>query len=95
VRRDCFCFTCALEDEELREDGNGFEKNGEGPEYFSDVVGVVEEESEDECGAEEVLDTERVDGRVVCWPEACVNATVLSHSQAEKQNDDVPEAYFH
>ena len=69
VCRDCFCFACALEDEELREDGNGFEEDGEGPGYFSDRVGVVEEETEDEGGADEVLDTESVDGRVVCWPE--------------------------
>jgi hypothetical protein len=72
VRRDCFCFACALEDEELGEDGNGFEEDGEGPGYFCDGVGVVEEESEDEGGADEVLDTEGVDGRVVCWPETCV-----------------------
>lgn len=69
VRRDCFCFARALEDEELREDGNGFEEDGEGPGYFCDAVGVVEEESEDEGGADEVLYTEGVDGRVICWPE--------------------------
>ncbi len=72
VRRDCFCFACALEDEELREDGNGFEEDGEGPEYFCDGVRVVEDESEDKCGADEVLDTEGIDGWVVCRPEMCV-----------------------
>jgi hypothetical protein len=72
VCRDCFCFACALEDEELREDGNGFEKDGEGPGYFCDGVGVVEEESEDEGRADEVLDTEGVNGWVVCWAERCV-----------------------
>ena len=42
VRRDCFCFACALEDEELWEDSNGFEEDGERPGYFGDRVGVVE-----------------------------------------------------
>jgi hypothetical protein len=65
VRRDRFCFTCALDDEELREDGNGLEEDGERPEDFCDGVGVIEDESKDECGADEELDTERVDGRVV------------------------------
>jgi hypothetical protein len=32
VRRDRFCFTGALEDEELGEDGNGLKVNGESPE---------------------------------------------------------------
>jgi hypothetical protein len=65
VRRDGFCFTCALDDEKLREDGNGLEEDGERPEDFCDGVRVVEEESENECGADEKLDTERVDGRIV------------------------------
>jgi hypothetical protein len=64
---DGLCFARALEDEELREDGDGLEEDGEGPEDLCDGVGVVEEEPEEECGADEVLDAEGVDGRVVCW----------------------------
>ena len=70
--RDCFCFACALEDEELREDGNGFEEDGEGPGYLRDGVGVVKDKSEDQGRCDEVFDTEGVDRRVVRWPETCV-----------------------
>jgi hypothetical protein len=48
VRRDGFCFACALENEKLREDGNGLEENGERPEYFCEGVGVVEKDSEEQ-----------------------------------------------
>ena len=72
MRRDGFCFACALENEKLREDGNGLEEDGERPEYFSDGVGVVEEDSEEQCGNKEVFHTEGVDGWVVRRPEACV-----------------------
>jgi len=70
VRRDRFCFAGALEDEELREDGDGLEEDGEGPEDLCQVVGVVEEDPEEERGAEEVLDAEGVDGWVMRWPVA-------------------------
>jgi hypothetical protein len=70
VRRDRFCFAGALEDEELREDGDGLEEDGEGPEDLCQVEGVVEEDPEEERGAEEVLDAEGVDGRVMRWPVA-------------------------
>jgi len=69
VRRDRFCFAGALEDEELREDGDGLEEDGEGPEDLCQAEGVVEEDPEEERGAEEVLDAEGVDGRVMRWPE--------------------------
>lgn len=72
MRRDGFCFACALENEELREDGNGLQEDGERPEDFCEGVGVVEEDSEEQCRAKEVLHTEGVDGWVVCRPEACV-----------------------
>jgi hypothetical protein len=86
VRRDWFCFACALEDEELREDSNSLEEDGEGPGYFCDGVRVVEEEPENESGADKVLDTEGIDGRVVSWPETGVrvNAMKLSDSQAKE-----------
>jgi len=61
VRRDGFCFACALEDEELGEDGDGLEEDGEGPEDFCEGVRIVEDESENKCGAGEVLDAEGVD----------------------------------
>jgi hypothetical protein len=44
-------------DEELWEEGNGFEEDGEGPGYFCEGMVVVEDESEDEGGSDEVLDT--------------------------------------
>jgi hypothetical protein len=59
-------------DEELQEHGSSFEENGKGLGYFCDGVGVVEEEREDGGGANEVLDTEGVDGRVIRWPETFV-----------------------
>jgi hypothetical protein len=67
VRRDRFCFAGALEDEKLREDGDGLEEDGESPKDLCDGVGIVEDDSEEECGEEEVLDAEGVDGRVICW----------------------------
>lgn len=70
MRRDRFCFASALEDEELREDGDRLEEDGEGPEDLCQVEGVVEEDPEEERGAEEVLDAEGVDGRVMRWPVA-------------------------
>ena len=66
MRRDGFCFACALEDEELRENGDRLEEDGERPEDLCDGVAIVEDECKDECGPDEVLDAEGVDGRVVC-----------------------------
>ena len=72
MRCNGFCFACALEDEELREDGNGLEEDGERPEYFCEGVGVVEEDSEEQRGTKEVFHTEGVDRWVVRRPEAWV-----------------------
>jgi len=68
VGGDGLCLACALEHEELGEDGDGFEEDGEGPEDLGEGEGVVEDESEDEGGAEEEFDFECVDRGVVCWP---------------------------
>ena len=70
MRRDRFCFAGALEDEELREDGDGLEEDGEGPEDLCHVAGVVEDDPEEERGTEEVLDAEGVNGRIMRWPVA-------------------------
>ena len=48
MRRDGFCFACALEDEELREDSDGLGEDGERPEELYEGVGIVEEECKDE-----------------------------------------------
>ena len=48
MRRDGFCFACALEDEKLREDSNGLGEDGERPEELYDRVRIVEEECKDE-----------------------------------------------
>ena len=105
--RDRFCFTGALEDEELREDGDGLEEDGEGPEDLCQVVGVVEDDPEEERGAEEVLDAEGVDGRVMRWPVARCGAergmewsTLLwtkawKERRVERWGVDVPETDFH
>ena len=71
MRRDRFCFAGALEDEELREDGDGLEEDGERPKDLYDGMGIVEDDTKEECRAEEVLDTEGVDGRVICRSVAC------------------------
>jgi hypothetical protein len=91
VRRDRFCFAGALEDEELGEDGNGLEEDGERPEDLYDGGGIVEEDSEEECGADEVLDAEGVDGRVICRPAA--RESKLEETKAERGT--LPEAEFH
>jgi hypothetical protein len=87
VRRDGFCFAGALEDEELGEDGDGFKEDGERPEDLRYGVGVIEEDSEYECGAEEVLDTEDVDGWVVRRPgtdaEKAMNVSSRSAERGE------------
>jgi hypothetical protein len=78
VRCDGLCFACALEDEELGEDGDGLEEDGEGPKDLCDGVRVVEEKSEEECGGDEELDAEGIDGGVMCWS-VRVTQTDLCH----------------
>jgi len=89
VRCDRFCFAGALEDEELGEDGNGLEEDGERPEDLYDGGGIVEEDPEEECGADEVLDAEGVNGRVICWPaarESKVEETKAERGTYRKRN---------
>jgi len=57
---------CTLEHEELRENGNALEVDAEAPEDLEQREAVVEYKSEQCAGAEEVLDAECVDARVVC-----------------------------
>lgn len=59
----------ALQHEQLREYSDAFEEDGECPEDLDEVEFVVEEEGEEEGWAEEELDPEGVDGRVVRWPD--------------------------
>jgi hypothetical protein len=49
-----------LEDGELREYGDGFEEDGEGPEEFLKGVSIVEDEGKERRGEDEVLNTEGV-----------------------------------
>jgi len=65
VGGDGLGFAGALQQEELREDGDGFEPDAEGPEDFGGGVGVGVGEGEDHGAAEEVLDAEGVEVGVV------------------------------
>jgi hypothetical protein len=99
VRCDGLCFARALEDEELWEDGDGLEEDGEGPKDLCDGVRVVEEDSEEECGGDEELDAEGIDGGVMCWPvRVAQRMCVIVESKitaARMQEGDVPEADLH
>ena len=99
MRRDGFCFACALEDEELRENGDGLEEDGERPEDLCDGVAIVEDECKDECGPDEVLDAEGVDGRVVCGAkrERRVGSGRVKNSAegGNGLNGNVPKTNFH
>jgi hypothetical protein len=68
VRVDRVGLARALEHEQLREDGDGLEEDGEGPEDLHGREAVVEHERTERGGPDEVLDLERVDGRVVRRP---------------------------
>ena len=71
---DCLCLSSPLQHEELGQDGDGLEEDGEGPEDLGEVEVVVEDEAEDDAGAQQVFDAERVNGRVVCWPAFVLNS---------------------
>ena len=60
VGGDGLRFAGPLEEEELREDGHGLEEDGEGPQEFGEGEPVVEDEGQEDAGAEEVFDAERV-----------------------------------
>ena len=71
VGGDCLGLASALEHEELGEDGDALEVYREGPEDLEQVepaLAVVGEEGEHAARPEQVLEPERVDARVVCWP---------------------------
>lgn len=65
VRCDGIGLAGALQHEELREDGDGLEPDGEGPQHLGELVAVGEENGEDGAAAEEVLNFEGVDVGVV------------------------------
>jgi hypothetical protein len=55
----------SLKHEQLREDGNSFKENGEGPKNLHDREAVVENEGGEERGTKKVFDFEGVDGWVI------------------------------
>ncbi len=65
MRRDSIGLAGALQHEELREDGDGFEPDRKGPQHLGELVAVGEEDGEDGAAAEEVLDFEGVNVGVV------------------------------
>lgn len=65
VRRDRFRFASPLEQEQLWENGDGLEIYGKGPHNLHHSETVIEYEGKRETGSKQVLDLERVDGRVV------------------------------
>jgi len=65
VGRDSLRLARPLEHKQLREDGDGFKPDGEGPDEFEGGIGVVEEEGEDGHGWEKVGEAEGVEGGVL------------------------------
>ena len=76
MRCDGFRLSCPLEQEQLWEDGNRLEEDGEGPQNFRDPELVVEEETKDHAGPNEVFDFERIDGGVVGWTRSRESVTI-------------------
>lgn len=71
MRRDRLRLACPLEHKQLREDGDRLEIYGKGPHDLGQGELVIEHEGKEETGSKEVLDLERVEGRVVGGPRAC------------------------
>ena len=67
MRRDGLSFTRALQEKQLRKDGDRLEENGERPRDLCECEAIVEDEGEQEGGSDQVLDFECVDRGVVCW----------------------------
>lgn len=68
MRSDSFGLACALEEEQLRQDGDGLKEDGEGPQELGEGEPVVENEREERAGSQEVFRSERVYRRVMRWP---------------------------
>lgn len=69
---DGLCRAGALEDEELGQDGDGFEVDREGPQglerELDPVLCVVEDKGQERTWTEQVLQSERVQRRIVRCP---------------------------
>jgi len=66
MRRDRLRLSSPLKHEKLRENRHRFQKDRERPENLYKIELVVEEQGEDQARADEVLDAEGIDGRVMC-----------------------------
>ena len=66
MRRDRLCFSGPLKHEKLRENRHRFQKDRERPKDFYKRELVVEEQGQDQARADEVLDAEGINGRVMC-----------------------------
>lgn len=67
MRCDCLRLARPLQHEELRENSNRLEEDGERPQNLREAELVVEDEGEDEAGADEVFNLEGINRGVVCW----------------------------
>jgi len=65
MRGDGLGLAGALQEEELRQDGDALEPDGEGPEDLGGRVAVGIDEGEDQRAPEEVLDAEGIEVRIV------------------------------
>lgn len=61
VGRDGFSLAGSLQHEELRENGDGLQPDGEGPEDFADSILLGEQDGENGGSTEEVVDLEGID----------------------------------
>ena len=65
--RNCFRFSRPLQHEQLWKNGNGLKEDGKRPHDFRKPEVVIEDETENQAGHDEVFDFESIDGRVVSW----------------------------
>ena len=65
MRRNGLRLACTLEHEQLRKNGDRLEIYGKCPQYLRHGEFVIEYERKEQTGSKQVLNLERVDGRVV------------------------------
>lgn len=92
MRRNSLRLARPLEHKQLRKNSNRFEIYRKGPQHLRHGKLVIENEGEDKTGCKQVLDLERVNGRVVRGATTgCISSPVLEY----KRMSDSPEAELH
>ncbi len=86
MRRYRLGFACSLQEEELRQDRNGFKPDTECPGNLIRGVLVWEEYGQDCRAGEQVLDTERVEVGIMRWL-VCGRHEVDCVARGEQEED--------